>query len=96
MASKFEDIYYYNYNYNYNFKSMCLNFVYFFLKWVVFLCRYNQIDKHLHDKMMQQIIFGEIRPSQLLCFEEVFSEEKATYEKVKVHCELRGKCFAMF
>jgi hypothetical protein len=61
-----------------------------------FLCRYNQIDKHLHDKVMQRIIFGEIRPSLLLGFEEVFSKEKATYEKAKVHCELRGKCFAMF
>ncbi len=45
---------------------------------------------------MQRIIFGEIRPSLLLGFEEVFSKEKATYEKAKVHCELRGKCFAMF
>jgi hypothetical protein len=45
---------------------------------------------------MQQIIFGEIRFGQLLGFEEAFNKEKATYEKVKVHCELRGKCFTMF
>jgi hypothetical protein len=60
-----------------------------------FLCKYNHIDKHLHDKMMKWIAFGEIRSSRLLCFEEAFNEEKVTYDKINV-CELRGKCFAMF
>jgi hypothetical protein len=45
---------------------------------------------------MQQIIFGEIRIGQLLHFEKAFSEKKVTYEKAKVHCELKGKCFTMF
>jgi len=46
-----------------------------FLKWVVFLCRYNQIDKHLCDRVMQRIIFGdhETKSGQLLCFEEAFT-----------------------
>ncbi len=47
-------------------------------------CRYNQIDKHLHNRTMQWIIFGEFIFGQLLHFEEAFSKKKATYEKTKV------------
>jgi len=37
---------------------------------------------------MQQIIFGKFKCGCLLCFEEAFNEEKATYDRTKV-CKLR-------
>jgi hypothetical protein len=55
---------------------------------VCWFCRYNHIDKHLHDKTMQQMISSEFKCGCLLHFEEAFDEEKATYNKIKV-CELK-------
>ncbi len=74
MASKFMNLFLKNY----------LNLFDFFEVAITCFYKYNQIDKHLRNRMMEWIIFGECRFSQLLCFEETFNEEKGVYEKTKV------------
>jgi len=50
--------------------------VLFFLKWVVFLCKYNKINKHLCDRVMQWIIYGEIRYGWLVAISKKLSTRK--------------------
>ncbi len=50
-----------------------------------YLCRYNQIDKHLKNKALQCIITRELKGNHLLQYDEAFSEEKEAFEKTKVH-----------
>lgn len=67
-----------------------LCFVWFFSPFVdvpklfFFLCKYNQIDKHLIDKAMLRIISDELKNGHLLRYEESFNKDKATFEKTKV------------
>ncbi len=60
-----------------------------------FLCKYDHIDKHLHDKAMKWIFFVRLDLVDCYILKKLFNEEKVTYEKTNV-CELKGKCFAMF
>jgi hypothetical protein len=47
-------------------------------------CRYIQIDKHLHNRATQWIIFGGFKFGWLLPFEEAMNKEKVVYDNIEV------------
>jgi hypothetical protein len=50
---------------------------------LLYVCRYNQIDRHLKNKALQCIIFGELKGTCLLWYDKTFNEEKEAFEKIE-------------
>ncbi len=61
-----------------------LNFFHVFLKWQLVLVGITKLTKHLRNKTMQWIIFGEFKFGWLLLFEDVINKEKVVYDNLEV------------
>jgi hypothetical protein len=51
---------------------------------IVCICKYNQINKHLQDIILQCMISGELKRTNLFHYDEVVNDDKKEFEKTKI------------